>query len=67
MSTSASEVTETVSAVNKAGNAFEIISQFVETILTQSSSINNTIELIISNMKSIAVDVDSSSAAAPFR
>ncbi|NLJ88782.1 MAG: methyl-accepting chemotaxis protein [Epulopiscium sp.] len=65
MSTSASEVTETVSAVNKAGNAFEIISQFVETILTQSSSINNTIELIISNMKSIAVDVDSSSAAAP--
>ncbi|HOQ16681.1 MAG TPA: methyl-accepting chemotaxis protein [Defluviitaleaceae bacterium] len=61
MSTSASEVTETVSAVNKAGNAFEIISQFVETILTQSNAINNTLELIISSMKSFATAVENSS------
>ncbi|NLK97853.1 MAG: hypothetical protein GX272_07205 [Epulopiscium sp.] len=64
MSSSAAEVTETVTAVNKAGDAFESISQFVDTILSQSSTINKTIDLILKNMKYISDTVDAAAAAA---
>ncbi|NLK20698.1 MAG: hypothetical protein GX308_01145 [Epulopiscium sp.] len=63
MSSSAAEVTETVTAVNKAGDAFESINQFVETILTQSNTINRTIDLILESMKSISYAVEAAASA----